>query len=155
VLSAAVDDVLKTQMKPVEGPPFHNVPTAAELGTISPRKMDIAQTYAAFDALLKAPRQRYERLLFMARDGKFPDHYPYGIEVWQFGSSLKFIAISGEVVVDYSLRLKSQYGWDTPGWRVTRMTCSVTHPRRVCCTRAIMRQTSQDTSASSVRRSKS
>jgi neutral ceramidase len=122
VLSAAVDDVLKTQMKPVEGPlrtafetvqvPFHNVPTAAELGAISPRKMDIAQTYGAFDALLKAPRQRYERLLFMVRDGKFPDHYSYGVEVWQFGSSLKFIALSGEVVVDYSLRLKGQYGWD-------------------------------------------
>jgi hypothetical protein len=34
-------------------------------------------------------------------------------EVWQFGDGLKFIALSGEVVVDYALRLKAQYGWDT------------------------------------------
>ena len=47
------------------------------------------------------------------RDGKLPDHYAYPVEVWQFGRGLKFIALSGEVVVDYALRLKAQYGWDT------------------------------------------
>jgi hypothetical protein len=34
------------------------------------------------------------------------------VQVWQFGNSLKFIALSGEVVVDYALRLKGQYGWE-------------------------------------------
>jgi hypothetical protein len=46
------------------------------------------------------------------RDGRLPASYPYPIQVWQFGSGLKFIALGGEVVVDYSLRLKAQYGWD-------------------------------------------
>ena len=41
-----------------------------------------------------------------------PAYYPYGVEVWQYGSSLKFIALSGELVSDYSLRLKAQYGWE-------------------------------------------
>jgi len=56
------------------------------------------------------------------RDGKFPDRYPYPVQVWQFGNSLKLIALGGEVVVDYSLRLKSRHGFDDTGWRDTRTT---------------------------------
>jgi hypothetical protein len=126
VLAAAVEDVLKSRMKPVAGPlrtafetvavPFHDVPTPAELIEKYPpprRRFDIVQTFGAFDALLKLPRQRYERWLDIAdRGGKLPESYLYGVEVWQFGSSLKFIALSGEVVVDYALRLKGQYGWE-------------------------------------------
>jgi hypothetical protein len=104
VLSAAVDDVLKAKMRPVDGPlrtafeivsvPFHQVPTREEL--------------AARNA--KAPRQNVTRLL--ERGGNLPDHYPYPVQVWQFGRSLKIIALGGEVVSDYSLRLKGQYGWE-------------------------------------------
>ncbi len=126
VLAAAVEDVLKSPMKPVTGPlrsafetvevPFHDVPTRAELLAKYPpprRRFDITQTFGAYDALLKLPRQRYQRWLDLAnRDGKLPESYPYQVEVWQFGRSLKFIALSGEVVVDYALRLKGQYGWD-------------------------------------------
>lgn len=36
------------------------------------------------------------------------DHYP--IQVWQLGSELQWIFLGGEVVVDYSLRLKEQFG---------------------------------------------
>lgn len=107
VLAAAVDDVLKSPMKPVEGPlrcaleivqvPFHDVPTRAEL-------------------IEKYPPPRWQRnqrwLDLIDSGGKLPESYPYGVQVWQFGNSLKFIALSGEVVVDYALRLKGQYGWD-------------------------------------------
>jgi len=51
-------------------------------------------------------------LAILDRDGKLPDHYPYPIEVWQFGKDLTLIALGGEVVVDYSLRFKRQYGFD-------------------------------------------
>jgi len=126
VLAAAVDDVLKLPMKPVEGPlrtafeivqvPYQNVPTNDELVQKNPpprRRFDVTQTYGAYDALLNLPRPRNARWLEMVeRGGKLPDHYPYGVQVWQFGKSLKLIALSGEVVVDYSLRLKGQYGWD-------------------------------------------
>lgn len=107
VLAAAVDDVVKSPMKPVEGPlrcaleivqvPFHDVPTRAELIERYP-----------------PPRwQRNQRWLdLIDSGGKLPESYPYGVQVWQFGNSLKFIALSGEVVVDYALRLKGQYGWD-------------------------------------------
>ena len=46
------------------------------------------------------------------RDGKLPGSYPYPVQVWQFGRGLKWIVLGGEVVVDYSLRFKKQYGWD-------------------------------------------
>ena len=126
VLAAAVDDVLKSPMKAVEGPirsafefvqvPFHDVPTRAELIERNPpprRRFDITQTFGAYDALLQPPRTRTQRWVDLAdSNGKLPGSYPYGVQVWRFGNSLKFIALSGEVVVDYSLRLKGQYGWD-------------------------------------------
>ena len=48
----------------------------------------------------------------MAREGKLPDRYPYPVQVWRFGRDLKLIVMGGEVVVDYSLRLKREYGWN-------------------------------------------
>jgi hypothetical protein len=126
VLAAAVEDVLKAQPKLLAGPirtafetaqvPFADVPSLEQLRAAYPpprRRFDVVQTYGAYDALLKLPRSRNARWIEMAeRDGKLPESYAYGVEVWQFGDSLKLIALSGEVVVDYSLRLKGQYGWE-------------------------------------------
>jgi hypothetical protein len=39
--------------------------------------------------------------------------YPYPIEVWQLGGKQLWIALGGEVVVDYALRFKDQFGPDT------------------------------------------
>ena len=36
--------------------------------------------------------------------------YPYPIQVWRLGSSLILVALGGEVVVDYALRLKQELG---------------------------------------------
>ncbi len=107
VLAAAVEDVLHSQMKPVDGPirtayeivevPFHRVPTRAELQAQYPTP----------------PRPRVSRWIdALARGEKLPEYYPYAVQVWQYGSALKFIALAGEVVSDYSLRLKAQYGWE-------------------------------------------
>jgi hypothetical protein len=126
VLAAAVEEVVKSTMQPLAPPlraafeyvqvPFHDVPTRAELEANNPptrRRFDITQSYGAFDALLKLPQARNQRWLDLAeRDGKLPESYPYGVQVWQFGRSLKLIALSGEVAVDYSLRLKGRYGWE-------------------------------------------
>ncbi len=38
--------------------------------------------------------------------------YPYPVHILRFGSGLKIIALGGEVVVDYSLRLKGRHGWE-------------------------------------------
>ncbi len=39
-----------------------------------------------------------------------PTEYPCPIQVWQFGQDLTFVAPGGEAVVDYSLRLKKEFG---------------------------------------------
>ena len=35
---------------------------------------------------------------------------PSAVEVWKIGSDLLFITLGGEVVIDYALRLKEEFG---------------------------------------------
>jgi neutral ceramidase len=51
---------------------------------------------------------RRARLLLAAwdRDGQLSPTYPYPIQLWRLGSQLDWLFLGGEVVVDYSLRLK-------------------------------------------------
>jgi hypothetical protein len=51
-------------------------------------------------------------LQILDRDGHLPTEHPYPLQVWQFGSDLTLIALAGEVVVDYDLRLKKELGAD-------------------------------------------
>ena len=110
ILAVAVDLVLRGKMKPITGPlntvfetvdiPFHKVPTRSEL-------------QARLEDRNPAIRRHSQFLLTrIERDGKLPVSYPYPVQVWKFGRAMKMIVLAGEVVVDYSLRLKSQYGWD-------------------------------------------
>jgi hypothetical protein len=50
------------------------------------------------------------------REGALPERYSYPIQAWQFGSDLTFVALSGEVVADYSLQLKQSHGGQNPMW---------------------------------------
>jgi hypothetical protein len=72
------------------------------------------------------PRQEFERRLHEANEyrkfharqmlkifdekGSLPRRYSYPAQVWQFGDDLTLIALAGEVVVDYALRLKKELG---------------------------------------------
>jgi neutral ceramidase len=44
------------------------------------------------------------------RGETIPKTYPYPVEVWRLGPDLKWALLGGEVVVDYSLRLKKELG---------------------------------------------
>ena len=58
-------------------------------------------------------RKHAEAMLkIIDQQGHVPATYPYSIEVWKFGSSLTIVALAGEVVVDYDLRLKKELGAD-------------------------------------------
>jgi neutral ceramidase len=46
----------------------------------------------------------------IAAGGKIPDSYPYPVQAWRLGKDLTLVALGGEVVVDYSLRLKKELG---------------------------------------------
>jgi neutral ceramidase len=76
---------------------------------------------AEFEARL-ASKDRIEsnharRMLdYIAKDGAIPATYPYPVQVVQLGSELKLVALGGEAVVDYSLRLKQQFGGPHSVW---------------------------------------
>ncbi len=56
-------------------------------------------------------RNTAARLLARLRDnGEQPAFYPYPVQIWCFSNTLQLIALGGEVVVDYSLRLKQELG---------------------------------------------
>ena len=54
-----------------------------------------------------------KRLLAELDAGKpFQREYPYPVQVWSLGGQ-RWIALGGEVVVDYALRFKAEYGTGT------------------------------------------
>jgi len=65
-----------------------------------------------------AVRTRAERLLKMLKEeGKIDDHYRhYPVQVWNLGGEVTWVALGGEVVVDYSQRLKKELGGEKPLW---------------------------------------
>jgi neutral ceramidase len=58
-----------------------------------------------------AVRVRAEKMLQRLEAGRVPDDYPhYPVQAWRFGDQLTWVALGGEVVVDYALRLKKELG---------------------------------------------
>jgi hypothetical protein len=49
-------------------------------------------------------------LKILDQNGHVPSTYPYSLEVWQLGKGLTLIALAGECVIDYDLRLKRELG---------------------------------------------
>ena len=45
----------------------------------------------------------------LARDGRLPEVQPAPVSVWRFGGAFTLVAIGGEVVVDYALRLRKEH----------------------------------------------
>jgi hypothetical protein len=107
-LAVAVDQASARPLREVAGPlkaayeefpvAFAPAPTRAELES----QLGDANKYHR--------RHAQQMLRFLDRDGRLPSDYPYPLQVWQFGSDLTLVALSGECVVDYSLRLKKELG---------------------------------------------
>lgn len=108
MLSAAVRKVAGGTMTPNRG----NIRTAF-------RNIDLAfddvPPKAAWERELKTGN-RYQkaraRLLLdeIAARGSLPKSHPYPVQVWNLGDRITWVALGGEVVVDYSLRLKRELG---------------------------------------------
>lgn len=108
MLGRAVETVLDQPMTPVTGPlrtdfrtvdvAFESVPTREELEADRHNEN-------------RYRRQRAEYLLGkLDAHGSLSKTYPYPIQVWQLGDHVTWVALGGEVVVDYSLRLKKELG---------------------------------------------
>jgi hypothetical protein len=108
-LAAAVQRVLGGALQPVESKtpllsayeeidlPFGTMPTRAQL------EADAKSTNFAL-----ASRAR-NLLAILDKHGSFAPTYPYPTQVWRLGE-LTWIFLGGEVVADYSLRLKRNLG---------------------------------------------
>jgi hypothetical protein len=111
-LSNGVEAALLSPARPVGGPlrlaldevslPFAKLPTAEELTEKLKSSNKYERRHA--EALLKE----------LEEEGEIQKTYPYLVHVAQFGNDLTLVALAGEVVVDYSLRLKAEL----PGRRV-------------------------------------
>jgi len=103
-LAAEVARVIGTPLRPVRAP----IRTAFE--TV---QLDFApHTRAVFEEEAKSPdvfRPRRARLMLAAYDAGQPVRQaPYPVQGIRFGEDLTFLALAGEPVVDYALRLKRE-----------------------------------------------
>jgi hypothetical protein len=125
-LAAAVDQAIGGSMRPVRGPlhcvlevvpiAFAPPPSREELearaqGKDTESARQAREFLRVSSAELKVHAQ--ELLKMLDRDGRLPTEYLYPLQVWQFGPDLTLIAMAGEPVVDYALRLKKELGADS------------------------------------------
>lgn len=107
-LADGVKAVLDAPMSPIRGPlsatyaevplPFGDLPSRDQLVKDS---MD-ENKYVAIRAKMLLGE--------LAKNGSLRGKYPYPVQAWQLGPDLTWVALGGEVVVDYSLRLKKELG---------------------------------------------
>jgi hypothetical protein len=110
MLAAAVEEVLLQAPDPLPARlitqhelttlNLGNAPTPDELEKLAAEKPGTSQRWAT-------------RLLAETKAGKpLARTYPYPVQVWQLGGKQLWIALGGEVVVDYALRFKREFGTD-------------------------------------------
>ena len=74
----------------------------------------LPQVQSQVDRLTGMAKREHEHFLAQYQQlGQLPDRVDYPIQVWQFGQGLTPIGLTGETVVDYSLKFKQAYGWNT------------------------------------------
>lgn len=110
VIADSVGQVLNARMQPLSGPL-----TAAfdrtELAFDTPPTREEWQRRAK-DPNINVATHAQRMLANLDRDGKLISSYAYPVQVWRFGRTFTLLALAGEVVVDYSLRLRTQYGFN-------------------------------------------
>lgn len=111
LLADAVAEALKEKATPIKGElharykeidlAFAQLPTQDELQTQSKSK----DKYTASRAKLL--------LATIEKTGSLSATYPYPVQTWRVGDDLHLVTMGGEVVVDFALRLKKQFGAKT------------------------------------------
>lgn len=105
-LAAEVTRVIAGNMQPVRG---------AVRAAFQVVDLDFGyHTRETFQSRLKdrnVVRVRHAKAMLKTYDEGHPiRHYPYPVQAIAFGKSLTVLAMGGEVVVDYALRVKKEYG---------------------------------------------
>jgi neutral ceramidase len=104
-LAEAVDAALKSEQQPITGKlSTHYREVSVPLGTL-PTKEELETAATSKDKFVVA---RAKMLLEDLAAGKpLRSSYPYPVATWNLGPDVSWVILGGEVVVDYSLRLKS------------------------------------------------
>lgn len=110
LLGIAVDEVLRSDLRPVGGP-LRTAFVEAALPLQPP------PTRARLEAMLPGPHAIFTRsvrdlLGRLDRGETLPTSIPYPVHLWRFGDDLTLVGLTGETVVDYSLRFRAEYGPD-------------------------------------------
>jgi hypothetical protein len=109
-LAEAVDQVIKAPMKsaaPRLSTSFKRVDLP--FGELPGREKLVQDTMSKNHFIVSRAKMLLQEI---EKSGSLKATYPYPIQAWQLGS-LTWISLGGEVVVDYSLRLKKELG---PVW---------------------------------------
>lgn len=111
ILAEAVRQVIAGTMTPLSGP-LRVAMGEAEL-FLQPG-IPLEELKQRLPNLTGMPKREFEHFIRQYEMlGAPPDRVRYPIQVWRFGPELTFIALTGETVVDYSLKFKAAYGWNT------------------------------------------
>ena len=111
ILAEAVRQVIAAPMKPLTGP-LKVAMGEAEL-MLQPG-LPFEELKQRLPNLTGMPKREFEHFIRQYETlGAPPDRVKYPVQVWSFGSELTFIALTGETVVDYSLKFKAAHGWNT------------------------------------------
>jgi putative heme-binding domain-containing protein len=107
-LASAVEEVLSGPMQPIDG----GLTTSyAEIDLPLDKLPSRDQLMQDTTSANKYITSRAKLLLATIESGKpLAASYPYPVQTWQLGKELKWVTLGGEVVVDYSLRLKQELG---------------------------------------------
>jgi hypothetical protein len=105
-LANGVEAALTVKARPVTGPVKATLDTVMLDFAEPPSREQLEQKAKSKD---KYDRRHAEVLLEeLKQNGAIRTTYPYLVQVVRFGDDLTMVALAGEVVVDYSLRLKSE-----------------------------------------------
>jgi neutral ceramidase len=114
-LANGVEQALVSQPRPVRGP-LRLALGEATLELTPPPSIEELKRQAA--SANKYERKHAEELLSaLEKDGRTRSTYPYLVQVARFGDDLTMVGLAGEVVVDYSLRLKAELAGSAAAWK--------------------------------------
>jgi neutral ceramidase len=110
ILAEAVRQVIAGAMKPLSGPIRAAIgETELELQPGIP----LDELKQRIPNLTGMPKREFEHFIRQYETlGSPRDRVKYPIQVWRIGADFTFIALTGETVVDYSLKFKAAYGWN-------------------------------------------
>jgi hypothetical protein len=108
MLGAAVDACMKKPLKPVNGSIRAVFDTVPLTFAPPPGREQLQERLKTGRPLMK--RHAEAMLKILDRDGRLPSTYPYPLQAWRFGKDLTLVAMAGEVVSEYALRLKKEAG---------------------------------------------